>query len=102
MVQRPHVNPDVKTVRRTADSRTDTAGEYTTTAAFQCRLNMAAKPQPFTWTSGMLSAPTAPEPAATQPVVTPSAPPAATQVDDEAAERVYRELLKLEQERMGR
>jgi hypothetical protein len=97
MVERPHVNPDVKTVRRTADSRTDTAGEYTITAAFQCRLNMAAKPQPFTWTSGTPAAPTVPEPTATTP-----APPATTQTDDEAGERVYRELLKIERERMGR
>jgi hypothetical protein len=101
MVERPHVNPDVKTVRRT-DSRTDTVGEYTVTAAFQCRLNMAATPQPFTETSGTSSTPAAPEPTATQPVVTPSAPAATTQPDDEAAERVYRELLKLERERMGR
>jgi hypothetical protein len=102
MVERPHVNPDVKTVRRTADSRTDTAGEYTVTAAFQCRLNMAAKPLPFTETSGTPSTPAAPEPTAPQPVVTPSAPPTTTQTDDEAGERVYRELLKIERERTGR
>jgi hypothetical protein len=97
MLERPHVNPDVKTVRRTADSRTDTVGEYTVTAAFQCRLNVAAKPQPFTETS----APAA-EPTVTRPVVTPAAPPETTQPDDEAAERVYRELLKIERERTGR
>jgi hypothetical protein len=101
MVERPHVNPDVKTVRRT-DSRTDTAGESTVTAAFRCRLNMAATPRPFTETSGTPSPPAAPEPTATQPVVPPSTPAATTQPDDEAAERVYRELLKLERERMGR
>jgi hypothetical protein len=102
MVERPHVNSDVKTVRRTSDSRTDTAGEHTITAAFQCRLNMAAKPQPFTETFSTLSTPAAPEPTVTQPVVTPSAPPATTQTDDEAGERVYRELLKIERERTGR
>jgi hypothetical protein len=102
MVGRPHVNPDVKTVRPTADSRTDTAGEYAVTAEFRCRQNMAATPQPFTETSGTSSTTAAPEPTAPQPVVTPSPPPPTTQADDEAAERVYRELLKIERERTGR
>jgi hypothetical protein len=99
LLDAPLVNPNVKIVSRTADSRTETAGPVTLTSSFRCRLNMAAKPQPspFAETPGRPSTP-AQEPVAT---VTPSVPPATPQTD-EAAERVYRELQKMERAREGR
>jgi hypothetical protein len=101
LLDAPLVNPNVKIVSRTADSRTETAGPVTLTSSFRCRFNMAAKP-PFAETPGSPSTP-AQEPVATQPAisVTPSVPPATPQTD-EAAERVYRELQKMERAREGR
>ena len=101
MLERP-TQPGVEVVSRTADSRTDKVGEYNITSTFRCRLNMAAKPEPFVDTTGTPSTPAAPEPVAAQPVVAPAATAETQQESDPAAERVYQELLRIERERTGR
>jgi len=101
MLERP-TQPGVEVVSRTADSRTDKVGEYNITSSFRCRLNMAAKPEPFVDTTGTPSTPAAPEPVAAQPVVAPAATAETQQESDPAAERVYQELLRIERERTGR
>lgn len=69
--------------------------------AFRCRLNLAAKPEPFVETTGTPSTPAALEPVAAQPVVAPAATAETQQESDPAADRVYQELLRIERERRG-